>query len=341
MHVVGKAALFCCLGLLWSFIAHAGLASFSYQGQIIQPNGMALEASSVQFTVEVRSPAPNSCVLYRERHARNMAASNGIFALQVGDGTRPGSADPADSISLTDALNKSAGAMTGLTCASGNSYTPDVNDEYELRIMFNDGSGVQVVAQNHKLRSVPYAMSAQSLNGVEASQLLQINTDAGQVLDQANLESVFTSANYTELMALLGGTSSQYLSAAPGAPFSMNSQRITDLADPTGATDAANKNYVDSYIGGSVANGAVLSTLGAGQAGQVLTWDGNEWTVSTPTMVDATKLPLAGGTMAGAIDMNSNNISERRLDCFWLCVDHWSCQCGYQLKCEWKLHPDG
>lgn len=38
--------------------------------------------------------------------------------------------------------------------------------------------------------------------------------------------------------------------ASPIAAYSWNNQRLTDLADPTTGTDAANKNYVDSVVNG-------------------------------------------------------------------------------------------
>jgi len=41
--------------------------------------------------------------------------------------------------------------------------------------------------------------------------------------------------------------------SAPTAPFSMNSQKITSLADPTSGTDAANKQYVDAAAAGITA----------------------------------------------------------------------------------------
>src|ERR1044071_1694525 len=40
--------------------------------------------------------------------------------------------------------------------------------------------------------------------------------------------------------------------AAPTNPVGMGSQRITSVVDPTGAQDAATKNYVDTQIGGAI-----------------------------------------------------------------------------------------
>lgn len=45
--------------------------------------------------------------------------------------------------------------------------------------------------------------------------------------------------------------------AAPTAPVSMGGQRITTVADPTAATDGANKQYVDNALAG-LSNGLVL-----------------------------------------------------------------------------------
>lgn len=62
-----------------------------------------------------------------------------------------------------------------------------------------------------------------------------------------------------------------------------------------------------------LANAAVtaakLHNMGA-STNQVLTYNGTAWVPATPSASDATKLPLAGGTMTGAINMGTNLITN-------------------------------
>jgi hypothetical protein len=81
---------------------------------------------------------------------------------------------------------------------------------------------------------------------------------------------------------------------------------ITNLSTPTNAGDAATKGYVDTSISNLVASApATLDTLN-----EIATALGNDPNLSTTlTNSIATKLPLAGGTMTGAITMGTNKIT--------------------------------
>ena len=101
MNVIRSKYLLPIINLI-SLGAFAAPANFVYQGQIVKPDGMALESNSVIFTLEVISPGAEQCVLYRERHTLNMTGSNGVFALEVGDGSRLPSPNFEDTIKIAN-----------------------------------------------------------------------------------------------------------------------------------------------------------------------------------------------------------------------------------------------
>jgi hypothetical protein len=302
--------LLCTLVMLMPALGLSAPDRFTYQGQIIKPDGQALEGSNVTFTIDLIDPSlpdSTSCVLYSEQHTLNMTGSNGVFEIEVGSGVSVAT-DYAAISTVGDALSN-AGTITAVTggCVD---YTPGVNDGRQLRLTFEDGSsGPITITQNHDIVSVPYAYSAASINGLTPADLLNRDTTATNVLTQANLVWLFETARYTELQALINGTSTQYLSGSITSDISLGTNRITNLGPPTAGTDATNRDYVDQNIGGNTAS---IGTLGPGNDGQVLTWDGSagQFVASLPTTIDATKLPLAGGTMTGPIDMGAQDISN-------------------------------
>lgn len=87
---------------------------------------------------------------------------------------------------------------------------------------------------------------------------------------------------------------------------STTSQTITGLASPSGSTDAATKGYVDTEVSGLVDSApAALNTLN--ELAAALGDDASFSTTVTNSI--AAKLPLAGGTMTGDINANSNTVS--------------------------------
>ena len=109
------------------------------------------------------------------------------------------------------------------------------------------------------------------------------------------IDSVTTTGNVT-----IGGD----LTVNGGADFTNTT--LDNVTDPSSAQQAATKNYVDTSIANLIAGApATLDTLD--EIAAAINDDNNVYTTLTSSI--ATRLPLAGGTMTGAIAMGGNKIT--------------------------------
>ncbi|MBY0316564.1 MAG: hypothetical protein K2Q26_13655, partial [Bdellovibrionales bacterium] len=300
----------------------------------MKTGGIPLEANPVVFTIQILSPV-NDCVMYEEQHSINMLASTGVFSLNIGAGIRSGT-NFEDTSALLD-IFKNGQNFTGITtCSSGTSYNALSGHTRKMRISYNDGGGLVTLAQDFHMQSTPFAWYANSLQGLTPNNFVQVN--ALQNLTQSNLENLLGGTNYTSLLALISGTSPNYM------PVGANGANLPSFAaDPV--APAAGATWFDSTTnqvkfydgtsvqvigGGGAGTGTVTSIIaGSGLSGGTITTSGtiaiaaggvtNSMLASgidaakitsgtlplgvIPTGTDTTKLPLAGGTMGGSITM--------------------------------------
>ncbi|MBK8200855.1 MAG: hypothetical protein IPK68_00510 [Bdellovibrionales bacterium] len=235
-----------------------------YQGRIMKPDSNPLEAVSVTFDVSVFSQ-DGICLLYEETHTINMTSSGGSFALPLGSGVPIGPA-----YSLKEVFSNTGSFTGGGSCP----YSPLTGHSRLLRVTFDEGSGA-VALQDQTINSVPYALYASKLEGKGKSEFLQVNTTTSD-LSQANANSLFQNATYTELMALAGGTSTVFAKSAdlPVSSGVLNlsgaGQGVRVLDVPAGGDYAVNKNYSDGKIGGKAIDAADFAGLANGES---LKWD--------------------------------------------------------------------
>ncbi|WP_415063600.1 glycine-rich domain-containing protein [Bdellovibrio sp.] len=243
----------------WAYVP----GGVNFQGRIIKPTGEPLEASSVVFTMKVMDPTANDCLLYEETQTVNMSNSDGVFNVVVGQGTRTAS-DPGKSVSAV--FSNSSTPLTGLTCLGGvTAYTPSVGDIRKIRVIFNDGTQTVTLGSDFEVRSVPYAMYAQSLQGKTPTNFVQTSAN----ITQPNVESVFS--HFTELMDIVSGSSSLYMRSGAGAQSLSGTYTFSggvSAPDPTVGSNVATKSYTDSKIAGRDADLTGLSD------GMVIKWNG-------------------------------------------------------------------
>lgn len=269
----------------------------------------------VDIKLEVIDPAHATCVLYKEEHiAIDVTSSDsqvtGRFALKLGTGTN--AVGTANLVNLfgTKTVNGDSNndeVIDGADAAC--SFVPTAGGDRQVRVSVKINGVGSYSALNPPvvITSVPAAIASETLQGKTPNEFIQVNTTAPKVLSQANLESIFSTANFTELNALLGGTSTQYLKSNGGTVtggIDMSSQVISNVGTPAAASDAVNKSYADSRLGGSQISNVAPTN------GQVLLWNSSssKWEAGLPVVSDATKLPLAGGTMSGPITMGGHDL---------------------------------
>ncbi len=275
-----------------AFAADDTPQSFTYQGRIYKSNGVdPLEAVSVEFKVQVRSP-DGLCLLYEETHLRDMTGTSGIFSLIVGDGTNTG----VSALTLAQVFDNS----TAKTGASGCTYTPTTGDTRRLRFSYYDGIETVALPTDQTIRSVPYALNSSQLQGVGKDGFVRV---VGNVT-QAKIEGLAT--NYTELMALAGGTSTLYSKASDlpisGGVLNMSSAGVK-VADTPAATDhAINRNYADSKIAGRTVDTSGLVN------NQALTWNAttSKWVPTTLTTGTVTSITAGDGLTGGTISSSGS-----------------------------------
>jgi hypothetical protein len=220
-------------------MSYASNSGVTYQGRILKPDGTPLSGAVAQFKMQLRTPDAQDCLMYEEIQSQNMSQSNGAFSLTLNDG----SGSRTDSTGFTlDKIFANHGSFTinPVTCASGpGTYAPNPSDGRNLVVLFKDetmAAWEPIPAQ--KINFVPFAFEAKQIAGFTSASLVRV-AEADGTLDSV---SPLSNANYTELLSLIAGTSTQYTKAG----------QLSGVAVP-----------------------AITS-------GQVLGWNGSAWTSTDP-----------------------------------------------------------
>jgi len=255
------------LGLCWCASALATSQSgITYQGRILKPDGSPLAGANVQFKLQIRTPNSSDCLMYEEIQALDMRNSNGVFGLTINDGT--GSRTDTTTLGL-DRIFANYGSFTfnPATCASGSSYTPSAQDGRRLAVLFKDetmSTWEPIPAQT--INYVPYAIQSGAVQGYGPDSLVRVVNGSG---DPITGLSPLSNAQYTELLALANGTSTNYTKSGQ-------------------------------------LNGSALPAM---NSGEVLGWNGSAWvsTTSTPGANSITSTMIQSGAVTTS--QIANNVS--------------------------------
>lgn len=269
--------------------------AFTVEGRLFDGSGTPLNDTAVSVRLELVTGANESCVLYSEEYTGTEAinvsdpsgtgGAAGHFALALGHGTlvypgtRPSFVD-LFSPGVFSGQNAVDGSACAVTAAAGVTRLVRVG-------IRTTGPSYEYLAPNTLVTAVPTALVAESaltLQGYGTGSFLMQNASSGFDLTQAHLENVFSSGNYTKLTDLLAGR-------LPASTFiDAGNQRVTNVATPGTTSDAVNKGYADTNIGGRTLE---LTTV---PDGSTLVWNQaqNKWLAQTLALSGT-----AGGDLTG------------------------------------------
>jgi hypothetical protein len=182
-------------------------SGISYQGRILNPAGTAMTSSAVQFKFQIRTPDTANCLMYEEIQVIDMSQTDGAFAITINDGTGTRTDSTGYGIDTIFANKGSFSFSSG--CATGNSYAPNPTDGRRLQVYFKStemNDWEPMPTQN--LNFIPQAIESQQIGGYKPGDLLRVDKTPSQTV------AAFTYTDYTNLVALLAGTSTQYLSTS-------------------------------------------------------------------------------------------------------------------------------
>jgi len=241
MRKVNFKIIFLVTAIMWLGESSTFAAStISYHGRIVKPDGSFFEPPSATLKVQIRSTGSEDCLMYEETYSNvDMTGTNGIFSLKLNAGT--GTRTDGSGLTFSQVFSNLAGTLTVplANCTGGTNIITLIGSSHRvIRMSFKDSVMPSFeYTPDLALAYVPFAMDAQKVNGFGVSNLLRVADGSGP-----QTATPLTPANFTELMALINGSSTQY-------------ETIGNL------------------------NGTAVPTLSNGQA---LGWNGGAWSAITP-----------------------------------------------------------
>ncbi len=278
-----------------------GPGSFSYEGRIYNEFGEPSSAT-VKVILRVMDPA-GTCVLREEKSdSIDLSASSGFFSVSVGQGT-VGGVDPGLNLVQVFANGNAVAGKTENNTAC--TYSPVAAAGRNLRVIIEENSTQTTLTPDVSIGTAPYAIAADSLQGLTPSAFLQSKNTSSTALTQTNLESLFSPSRIPALQTLADGTSSVYVKKSTDGSavlptFSSSSAPSSPLTGSIWFDSTANK--IKYYDGSS---SQILTTASSG-SGSVTTVTGTApITVENGTTTPVISISDATTSSKGIVQVGS------------------------------------
>lgn len=259
----------------------------TYEGRLEKDDGEPVESANVPFRLEIRSEAPEQCLLYRWETTKDMTNSGGDFTIVIGDA----SSGTASGIhSLTDIFSKSFLTVNPSDCQVAVGSVG--NGPRRLHVLAKIDGATWTGFGSVPITHAPRAWRADRLGEFSEADLLKVNAPAG--LTQPSLEQLFS-----------------VLKATPGRSATWDGSGFIAY-DPKDGANLTTNTVPDAAISGvawSKITGAPSTLVQLGglscSSGDVAKFNGSAWTCA----VDAT-----GGGGGGTLStLNGDSAANQTL----------------------------
>lgn len=251
---------------------------FSFDGYLLDGSSNPIPGP-VNVTFQVYNPAGN-CLVFEETHTSVTPAVDGSFNLKVGLGTRASSAVDGGVMWATIFQNTSLVRSAGSGCTGG--YTPVIGDARKLRVTV----GGTVLSPDYTISSVPFATTAETLQGKTASEFMLAKPYTLPAIDGSNGQSLVTDgAGNISWQTAGAGISSLNGATGPAQTFAFGSVGTAPAWSTAGAIHTLN---IPSASTASVSAGLISNTdfitftnkmpNVSGALNETLRYDGATWT---------------------------------------------------------------
>ena len=274
-----------------SVLAATGSQTITVDGRLFTSltSDTALVDSSVVMDIKIYNPAL-SCILYEEKQTIDTSQTDGRFTINVGSVVGASKRVTGEPGNPMVAIFQNANPIAG-SCGA---YTPAAGDVRYIRISVAPSTTgtIEVLSPDTIIDQVPNALVAESLQGLSSTNFVQTDTTS---LTQSNVSNIFSSTNYPLLTALLGGTSSSYVTS------STNGAKIPTVIGVPSTLAQGQIWFNSSANAFQYYNGSAVQTLGISGSGISALTVGSSLTASG----------TAGGTLttSGTIDLVNSGVS--------------------------------
>jgi len=170
--------------------------SFVYQAKLYDSTGSNPLTGTINVYFQIYDPT-GTCLLYEELQSGIVLGSDGILSANVGtalgNSKRIVGTDPGLTMSM---IYSNAGMpLTGRGTSGSCTYTPTSGDSRVLRVSWNDGVHPSNPLPPQTLGTVPSAITADSLDGLTASQFIQSDS----TVTQAHLDTLTNGSDASAL----------------------------------------------------------------------------------------------------------------------------------------------